>query len=418
MKRLLTFTILLMLVLGGMVLATETRVNTMGNVNMIVKDEANVFAFPSTVNYYPKLFAAEVGERWYYYWDKQDEYDVYLNRVGAHFMIGEKSEAPWVIGAYFDTRAYFSSMVQYTHWWDDYKKDADEGSWTTNHKITALVGHEFNGIPAGFVMSLYGISEKNDDTTASHNYELGYSRYEFTFGLSPMQKKLDLGVGVAFTSWKDKWYYNATEGMIDWTKPKGNMDLFLNARYWMDPMGKYTLVPHAGFLYSKQGIEGYNPDLVETYETKDMVFDLGLGLNYDAAENVLVVGDLGFAYENYKTTYTPEGDPEEETKDNYLCLPYFRVGIDAYVFKWMNLRGGVVAQWMGEKWEPTSVDERKWTWVETETFLGAGFHWGNFYIDANIDPDFLSRGPYFITGSNDGNYYDISNKISLKYMFD
>jgi len=420
MKRLLTFTILLVMVLGGMVLATDTRVNTMGDVNMIVKDEANVFLFPSTVNYYPKLFAAEIGERWFYYWDKQDEYDVYLNRVGAHFLLGEKSEAPWVIGAYFDTRPYFISMAQYTEWWYGYygSKDADEGSWTTNHKITALVGHEFNGIPVGMSISLYGMSEENADTTTSNNFEASYTRYEFSFGLSPMQKKLDLGIGVAFTSWKDKWYYNSTEGVIDITKPKGNMDFYAAARYWMNPMGKYTLVPHFGLYYSKQGLEYYDPTLEETYETKDMIFDLGLGMNYDAAENVLLVGDFGVAYESYKTTYTPEGGTVTETKDPYMCLPYFRIGIDAYVFKWMNLRGGVKAEWMGEKWEPTTVDERKWSWVETETYLGAGFHWGNFIIDANIDPDFLSRGPYFITGSNDYNEYDISNRISLKYLFD
>jgi hypothetical protein len=419
MKRLLTFTVLLAIFVGGTVFATDTRVNTMGNVNTIVKDEANIFLFPSTVNYYPKLFAAEVGERWYYPWDKQDEYDVYLNVVGGHFLLGEKSEAPWVVGAYFDTRPYFISMAQYTYWWyNEYSKDADEGSWTTNHKITGIVGHEFNGIPAAFLFSLYGIGEKNEDTMVSSNYEASYHRYEFSFGLSPMQKKLDLGFGAAFTTWKDKYYYNSEFGVIDYTKPKGNMDLFLNARYWMDPMGKYTLVPHLGVMYSKQGIESYDPTLEDTYETKDMVLDLGMGMNYDAAENVLVVGDLGFAYENYKSTYTPVGVAATETKDNYLCLPYFRIGIDAYVFKWMNFRGGVLAQWMGEKWEPSSVETRKWTWVETETFLGAGFHWGNFYIDANIDPDFLSRGPYFITGSNDYNEYDISNRISLKYMFD
>jgi len=423
MKRLLTFTVLLTVLIGGAVFATDTRVNTMGNVNTIVKDEANVFMFPSTVNYYPKVFLAEVGERSYFYWDKQDEYDVYLNSVGAHFQLCQKSEAPWVVGAYFDTRSFMPSIAQYIDWWDEYSKDADEGSWSTDHRITALVGHEFNAMPVGFMLTYYNIGQKNEDDAVADHYEESFSRYEFSFGLSPMQKKLDIGFGAAFTTWKDKDYYDAALGVIDNTKPKGNMDLFLNARYWVDPMGKYTLVPHFGVMYSKQGAEVYGVEddanvLENTYEIKDLVFDLGMGMNYDAAENVLLVGDLGFNYDAYKTSNEPAGGTKVESKDTYLMLPYFRIGIDAYVFKWMNLRGGVVAQWTGEKYEPDAVSKMTWTWVETETFLGAGFHWGNFVIDANIDPDFLSRGPYFITGSNDYNEYDISNKISLKYMFD
>jgi hypothetical protein len=422
MKRLLTFTVLLTVLIGGAVFATDTRVNTMGNVNTIVKDEANVFQFPSTVNYYPKLFLAEVGERNYFF-PKQDQYDVYLNQVGAHFQLDQKSETPWVVGAYFDTRTFMPSIAQYIDWWHEYTKDAGEGSWSTNHRITAVVGREFNAMPVGFILSYYNMGQKNEDTMVSNNYDESFSRFEFSFGLSPMQKKLDLGFGVAFTTWKDKDFYNSTLGVIDMTKPKGNMDLFLNARYWMDPMGKYTLVPHFGVMYSKQGAELYDVvsdvnTLDNTHKITDLVFDLGLGMNYDAAENVLVVGDIGFNYDAYKTTDEPTGGTKVEVKDNYLMLPYFRIGIDAYVFKWMNLRSGVVAQWQKEKYEPSSVEKRTWSWVETQTFLGAGFHWGNFVIDANIDPDFLSRGPYFITGSNDGNYYDISNKITLKYLFD
>ncbi|MDD4051304.1 MAG: hypothetical protein PHR28_05320 [candidate division Zixibacteria bacterium] len=417
MKRLLIFTVLLAVLIGGAVFATETRVNTMGNVNTVVKDEANIFMFPSTINYYPKLFAAEVGERSEYYIKDGDEYDVYLNRVGAHFQLGQKSEAPWVLGAYFDTRVFYPSIVDYLAYWnDDYYKDADEGYWNTNHRLTAVVGHEFNAMPVGLIFSYYNMGQKGENATTTV-YDESISRMELSLGLSPMQKKLDIGFGVAMTTWKDKTYDGAA--LVDNTKPKGNMDLFVNARYWFDPMGKYTMVPHFGIMYSKQGAEGYTDGVLEnTYKIKDIIFDLGWGMNYDAAENVLVVGDFGFQMDNYKTTSQYTGDPETEYKDNYLYLPYFRIGIDAYVFKWMNLRGGVESKWAWNKYQPNATQTEKYKYSETETFLGAGFHWGNFTIDANIDPDFLSRGPYFITGSNNSNEYDISNKISLKYMFD
>ncbi len=430
MKRLLTFTVLLVILMGGMVLATETRVNTMGNVNTVVKDEANIFLFPSTINYYPKLFAAEFGERNNLMKDG-DEYDVYLNRVGAHFQFGQKSEKPWVLGAYFDTRTYVPDIVD-EYVFDYFTKDADEGPWGTNHRITMVYGREISAIPFGFIFSYYNSGSKVDNDTVyidgeDFNYDRSLNRYEFSFGLSPMQKKLDLGLMFAFTSWKDKYAYDEALGLIDATKPKGNMDIALTGRYWMDPMGKYTLVPHAGFMYRKEGVELYevsgDPSANALYETvswKYTAIDLGLGLNYDASQNVLVVGDMGVNMQVWKDKYEYAGSttaaPEPKWTD--MMLPYFRVGIDAEAFKWMNLRAGVVAQWFRTKYEPVSSRQYKGNFVETETFLGAGFHWGSFYLDANIDPDFLSRGPYFITGSNDYNEYDISNKISLKYLFD
>lgn len=434
MKRLLTFTVLLVVLIGGVVFATETRVNTMGNVNTVVKDEANIFLFPSTINYYPKLFAGEFGERSDLYLKDGDYYDVYLNKVGAHFQFGQKSDKPWVLGAYFDTRMYIPGIL-YDYVYD---KNADEGPWTNDHRITLVYGREISGMPFGFIASYYNMGSKVDNDTVyidgeDYNYDQSLSRYEFSFGLSPMQKKLDLGLMFAMTTWTDKYAYDATLGLIDGSKPKGNMDLALTARYWMDPMGKYTLVPHAGVMYSKEGIEifdvfGGEVNLLDekvTYKHTD--FDLGLGLNYDAMENVLVVADMGFKYHIAKDTYDNyyyddanvlDTTITDEDKWTNLMLPYFRIGIDAHAFKWMNLRAGVEAQWLRSKYEPVASRKYTSTFVETETFLGAGFHWGNFILDANVDPDFLSRGPYFITGSNDYNEYDISSKISLKYLFD
>lgn len=442
MKRLLSFTVLMVIVMGGMVLATDTRVTTMGDVNTVVKDEANIFLFPSTINYYPKLFAAEIGEPSYYYYMKDgDEYDVYLTKIGAHFQFGEKSEQPWVLGAYFDQQAFMPDIV-YDYIYD---KDADEGEWGTNHRITLAYGREFNAMPFGAIFTYYNNSEKVDNDTlatpyreANHEYSL--SRYEFTLGLSPMQKKLDVSAKVAMTTWTAKEYYNDDLGVLDHYKPKGNMDLAFRARYWMDPMGKYTLIPHFTFEHNKQGIEiyevydfegGAQAKVYEEVAWKYTNIDLGMGLNYDASQNVLVVADMGIRLANWKDTYDYFGYDEDGSLDTTVkyeekwpdkVLPYFRVGLDAEVLKWLNVRAGVRAEWWREKYEEAPSREYSRSMVWTQTFLGAGMHWGNFFIDMNIDPDFLSRGPYFISGSNTTSYYDepydLSSRISLKYLFD
>jgi hypothetical protein len=87
-------------------------------------------------------------------------------------------------------------------------------------------------------------------------------------------------------------------------------------------------------------------------------------------------------------------------------IPYFRVGLDAEVLRWLNVRTGVLSVNT-----VTDADIITLKGVVTETYLGAGFHWGDFMIDAEIDPEFLLDGPYFLTGNDN----DLSWKISLLY---
>jgi hypothetical protein len=203
----------------------------------------------------------------------------------------------------------------------------------------------------------------------------------------------------------------------------------------MTPMGKYTLIPHGGVRINNQGLEWYAEDSNEHWvvdgnaSLDNTAFGLGLGMNYDAGADILVVGDFGFAYEKEKikidfadADYAP-WDYEEET--GYTILPYFKLGIDAHVFNWMNLRAGVMTIW--ERWNHTRnytlYDYYEWDTGAvdrsdadpyTYTYLGGGFHWGNFSIDACVNPEFLGNGPYFITGENTDGFAD---RVSLKYDF-
>jgi hypothetical protein len=276
-----------------------------------------------------------------------------------------------------------------------------------------------------------------------------------------MEKKLELAVGLAMTSWTDKEYYidyfHTVPDTIygDYSKPDGNIDLTFNARYWMDPMGKYTLIPHFSFVSSKQGLD-YHPGRMDSafydvqsivyrtntvYEDKYSGFNLGLGMNYEASEKVLVVGDIGMWLETDKekesyqftdvvdidgTPTLVAVDTTLEDKWNWTSLPYFRLGIDAEVFKWLDLRAGVETWWVGRKYQPAKdsyeyvyegMIERKIGDVETDTYLGAGFHWNNLTLDAQMDPQFLTNGPYFISGDNEDGYSDFAWRLSLIYGF-
>ncbi len=419
MKRMLILSVLIAFLFGAMAYATETRVVTMGEVNNIVKDEANMSLYPSTVNYYPKEFLGEFSG--YDYW-----------KAGANFLVAEESEKPFVLGAYFSQDSYVPDIL-WTLYDLGFVSYGDVYDAYVSNYINLYYGRNLGEIPFGFNFGLYHGSSKYEDSVVTKEEEMSLTRFEFGLGISPMEKKLDAGAHLAFTTWKDKQYVGLAQDAIrDMTKPKGNIMFDLNLRYWMDPMGKYTIVPHAMFSYDKQGIDSYgqNADdqwvVEENFKTTETEFDFGFGMNYDASENVLVVGDLGFNLNNYKVTYE-EMDPDTtvEWKEKTLVLPYFRIGIDAKVFKWMDFRSGVYTRWEKNTDEPSSLDfypdyvKETWADATTDTYVGAGFHWSTFYIDSWINPDFIQNGPAFISGDYgyDKGTLPFAYQVTLKYMF-
>lgn len=416
MKRMLIFSVLIAFLLGAMAYATETRVMTMGEVNNIVKDEANMSLYPSTVNYYPKEFLGEFSGS--NYW-----------KAGANFLLGEYSADSTVLGAYFSTGDFQPSIVN-TLVSLGIIPPTLANDIMASHRIDLFLGRNMGQVPVGFNFGYYQSSAKNEDTADVNSDELSLTRYQFGLGFSPMMKKLDIGAHLAFTTWTHKDYVGLSQDAIrDITKPKGNMMFDVNFRYWMNPIGKYTFIPHAGFTYDKQGMDLYGEDTGGNWvvgadaKNTETMFDLGLGMNYDAAQNILVVGDLGFMLDNFKSKFhfvTP--DTTFEWKNNTLFLPYFHIGIDAKVFKWMDFRSGVYTRWTREKYEPKFLSFapqliQKYTTNEstTTTYIGAGCHWNNLVLDASINPDFLANGPYFISGDTSGP--DLATRLSIKYMF-
>jgi hypothetical protein len=399
MKKLLIFAVFAMFLAGGMSYATNTRVETMGEANNIVKDEANIWWYPSTINYYPKLVIGEFSDDWFW-------------SVGAHFPLAEGSEKPYVIGAYFTDDSYYHSVLY----------DYDKTQTWADQRIDLFYGREISAIPFGFHLGYYNTGDKNEDTLVANNYEESLSRYVIGLGISPMQKKLDIGIGLTMTTWSDKDYYNDALGMVDRSKPNGNMEFGLTGRYWWGPFGKYMVIPHGAFEIAKQGVDWYGYDgtawaVEETNKLSATMIDLGVGINYEAAAKVLVVGDMGFSLDNYKwtTDYADaEAEDPDDYKDNYTVLPYFRIGLDAEVLKWLDVRCGVVKYWEKEKYEPTEWQKWSSSYASTDTYLGAGLHWGSLTMDVSIDPEFIQNGPYFISGEYTSYLMEM---VSLKYAF-
>ena len=142
--------------------------------------------------------------------------------------------------------------------------------------------------------------------------------------------------------------------------------------------------------------------------------EAGFGINYTPATNVLAVADFGLAYYKSKEEWS---DSTSTVIGDYnwtdLYMPYFKIGLDADVFKWMDVRFGATSYWDNYTFEDKLSNYKyKANWPQNETYLGFGFHWNRLHVDTYADPALFLNGFDFISGDGDG---DMNFRISAVY---
>jgi hypothetical protein len=425
MRKLLMLTLAIMLLAFATSSATLTKTLTMGNANNIVHDDGNIWLYPSTFYSYPDL---AIGE-----FSSDNFYD-----FGIHYKFGE--ESPLMLGVYFTTRQAFDIVDKPFMWQllDDGTGTINvSNSGTTNNlpnrRIDLFLGYMMGQNPVGLHFDYISCSMKQEfdsipgapDTPAQKREEC-ISNMGLDLGITMMQGKLDLSAGVDLLSFTDKNYLGNDEN-----KPAGNMAFYFMGRYFHTVDPKITLVPHGKISIDNSGVEVYGNagsatiagTMTEEYEYSNMTVDLGLGMNYSPAAGINAVGDIGFMMSNGTEKFTDwivvvdSVQATEEYKDNNTVIPYFRIGMDAAIFDWLDLRLGATSYWNSRVHEDNYVSStappatyswtEKWTggYVSNNTYLGAGFHWGNFKIDTHVCPELILDGFNFISGeTNEMNY--------------
>lgn len=401
MKKVLIFSTVLLLMMGASSSATDTRVVTMGDNNLVVIDDANIWLFPSRVFEYPNL---AVGE-----FSNQGGND--FTQFGIHWKFG--SDNPIVLGTYFtDLPAAVpddlvgGSLVPF-----------DFGLFD-NRRIDFFYGNELGDFKFGSRFSIYNSGrEYNDANSAFGQSKESFGYYDFDFGLTSGSGSWDLAVNVAMGSWTDEDSAGATE-----TEPDGFTDMSVLGRYFWQQGPDYTFVPHVGFFHSKRGIKDNIIGDGDPATTEDQVdnytltgFDLGIGMNYTPASNVLAVCDFGVWFEKWKheIAVTLPAAAADEYSLSTRVLPYFKIGLDADVFKWMDVRFGATSYWSNVSNEHKGANnELKVNYADNDTYLGFGFHWGSLQVDTYTDPQLFLNGFDFISGNGSGN---MNFRISALY---
>ncbi len=403
MKKSIFLLIGLLLLLSVSSFATQTRVMTMGNNNMILLDDENIWLFPSRINDYPNIAIADFG---YYNSDFTD--------FGINWQFDQ--ENPWVLGTYFHNwervtpgSSYFRGVFGSPY---GYSPDFVPFDWSlmSNQRIDLFYGRQLSGKPFGFHFGAISSSQKYDEPDAKD--EEGFKVYNFDFGLTLQNGTVDVAAGASFMTWTDKATWVPDSTAWDETKPAGNNFIYAHGRYFWQQTPTYTVIPHVGIYLGKNEAEYYwMPDsLSQTDKYTWTVFDLGSGLQYSPSNDVIAVLDFGIMFDKVKGEFTrPRAglpDTTDEATETINSLPYFKVGLDAKVFNWMDVRFGTTSYWDRRTLENSGGYNFKRNYADNDTHFGFGFHWGNLHVDTYTDADLLLDGFYFISGeSNYMNWY-------------
>ncbi len=417
MKRLLTIAISLLLLMSASSFATNTRVMTMGDNNMILLDEANIWQFPSRINDYPNLAIAEFAA-----FDTSEFKD-----FGVHWRFNR--DYPWVLGTYFHNsdvvtpmnspfRAYYGFPYGYRFNFVPF-----DWSLLPNKRIDLLYGRKLgvNQIPFGFRFSMIHSSQQDDDQVSVD--EEGFSVYDFAVGITVGGGLTDLSAGLTLMSWKDVGTTVWDQTAYDETKAKGNFSLYGDIRHFWQVTPTYTVIPHASGFIAKAEAEYYDQNVVD--ETIDLQqtdkynwfgLELGAGLQYAPSNDAMAVVDFGLQYEKLDGDFSPVGQTTLEASEKCFTIPYFRLGGDFKVFRWMDLRLGATSFWDRctlENDDPAVQDKFTENYANNMTYLGFGFHWGNLHVDTYTDPEIFLDGFNFISGRSSSR--DMNLKISALY---
>jgi hypothetical protein len=147
-------------------------------------------------------------------------------------------------------------------------------------------------------------------------------------------------------------------------------------------------------------------------------------MQYTPATKVLAVIDFGFMYGSIKNEYTTiissDSSEMDEEKWTYVMLPYFKIGFEAEVFSWMDLRLGATSYWTKYTNENTPFNDTLVTEKYEEkypfnhTYMGLGFNWNRLHVDTYVDPELFMDGFYFLSGV-DSKVAGMNFQISAKY---
>ena len=409
-------------------LATDTRIQSMGGGHKYytVLDEAAVLLFPSTLVLFPNVVVVEGG----FAWPAGDELGnaepgirgnttasnaPYNAAGGLHLGLGENAVLG-VYGSSLSRNVSWNSLSWALASWSETgdmagdQVDGDISIRNADHKGTILYAHRIGKTRLGAALSVWGDSYKIE-SPATQAVDRGGLWVEgrigagFDFG---GRNSADLALGFHYGAFTDDLVPTADTTALS-TRLKGDASwgLALDARTMIEAAGNFV-VPYLALDFGGDGVK-WNEQTEDAPSVSGTTFALAAGVDFliTPLENFHIVPGLGLGY----GMNVIKGD-EIEKNDNDLVIPYYGVGLDARVVKWLALRFGFSQAVVFSKRE-TITEEVKTNDVVTRFRTGFGLDFGNVSMDFLLDPTFWTGGPSALFDSGD----NLAAQFALKAIW-
>jgi hypothetical protein len=375
MKRLcvLFLALALAVVMAAPAFATWTRVVTMGNQNMFIQDDNNIWMWTSTVNNYPRhlIIDHSIDGDSYSFGDvevdgstrvgmivpflKQMVLGGFISNFDQDWSHNPTGDSPQKIDLFWGWRG---TSVDLGIRIDHYSQGEEFGGKVANNVTGINVGGGFN--------------VNGNMLEANVMYEM----YDFdneTLGPSPNDPVTEKDAG---------------------------SDIGFGARYLHAYNSMVTIVP--AFQYRTQKLSvvaGPAPTGVgDGEELKTTAWDLGIGCNTVPLQGTEFITSLGVRSASFEGSDT--AGVFADFSDAHM--PYIMFGTEIQAKSWLALRFGAEKTWdtftdNGPFVAPLPSEDKFWG-ASFDYHLGGSVMIGDVQLDLDLNPSWINNGPNFLSG--------------------
>jgi hypothetical protein len=200
----------------------------------------------------------------------------------------------------------------------------------------------------------------------------------------------------------------------------------LAARLFWEFTDDATLVPFVEWSTYDYALDDPSPST----GSKVNDFKLGASLNFDVNTSNMLIFATELEFFGWEPSNVATGDQE---KLDITHLPKFILGLESDITSWLTTRIGATKTMA--KYEYTDAAGDEWVWTgpngdlpapydtafpegsDFSWYLGAGFHLGEWDLDAVVEPDVPFRMGYWLTGYGAGDADPPVARLSGTYRF-